>query len=537
MKRRLSRSAPAATLAPIPIERYNTNIITTNRIVTFSDIHADIHALIICLRDCAKVIRKKDGFEFNQLCPDDDLEALLNIDISDNDGYYKDDLNYEWIGEDTYVVIVGDMLDGYRSITKDISKIKGHEQHEYDQVEIKILRFINALNKLAISHNSKIFKLLGNHELKNILDVDFPLQYVPPYTLYVNGVDGKLKDYYRGYDRTKVFSVGNPGYKLLFEDGIGLLLKINNNIFVHATIEHKNFGIYEEINLRINNPNIDSITFNSIMLNISKQSQQLNGNGELWNRTWGDDKNIYERFKDTVNNKGKIMCDDVLNKIRRFLSDVPEPKPNAEDMRIIIGHCPQYHSSNMYIHITDSTGTTLGYEKPLNRTFTNLIDNDPIIETYTPPAVTGEYDIEQKLIFGITMECSHENNINDHLLYRVDVGVSRAFDFIGSEDESSTSIRNYIKNYYSRTPQILEINRNDIKIIKSNIINTRKHQPRPFLEDKIKNYNNPNLNTLDIGINKCVRPLSHLPRKKRRHIGGFYNKYQKYIHKLNNITK
>jgi len=30
----------------------------TNRIVTFSDIHGDLDALIVCLRDCANVIYK-----------------------------------------------------------------------------------------------------------------------------------------------------------------------------------------------------------------------------------------------------------------------------------------------------------------------------------------------------------------------------------------------------------------------------------------------------------------------------------------------
>jgi uncharacterized membrane protein len=42
---------------------YQTNIIDSNinNIYTFSDIHADIHALIIVLRDCAKVIKLCDN--------------------------------------------------------------------------------------------------------------------------------------------------------------------------------------------------------------------------------------------------------------------------------------------------------------------------------------------------------------------------------------------------------------------------------------------------------------------------------------------
>ena len=44
-------------------EPFKTEMIVeeNRRIIALSDIHADIQALIICLRDCAKVIRKKEG--------------------------------------------------------------------------------------------------------------------------------------------------------------------------------------------------------------------------------------------------------------------------------------------------------------------------------------------------------------------------------------------------------------------------------------------------------------------------------------------
>ena len=39
--------------------KWKTNIKSNNRIIALSDIHGDIHSLIIALRDCAKVIKKK----------------------------------------------------------------------------------------------------------------------------------------------------------------------------------------------------------------------------------------------------------------------------------------------------------------------------------------------------------------------------------------------------------------------------------------------------------------------------------------------
>ena len=83
-----------------------------NRIVVFSDIHGDIDALIVCLRDCAKVIRPRIAFNSNRE-RDPNLLRYLNMHI--NDTNYQRDLGYEWVENDTtYVVIIGDLLDPVR---------------------------------------------------------------------------------------------------------------------------------------------------------------------------------------------------------------------------------------------------------------------------------------------------------------------------------------------------------------------------------------------------------------------------------------
>ena len=59
---------------------FQTNIIKPNiKIIALSDIHGDIQSLIVCLRDCGRVIKKKSTF--NPDSYDLDMEAELNKDL------------------------------------------------------------------------------------------------------------------------------------------------------------------------------------------------------------------------------------------------------------------------------------------------------------------------------------------------------------------------------------------------------------------------------------------------------------------------
>ena len=478
----LSRASalPAAAAPPPPPPPppppappvYQTNIITENRIVAFSDIHADIHALIICLRDCAKVIRKRAVVPpFNQLCVDDDLERLLNIDISVADGVYIDDLNYEWVAENTYVVIVGDLLDGHRESTNPANNAPvnatGNQPHEYMQTEIKILRFINALNRQAVAHNSKIYKLLGNHEMMNILNIDDPSRYITRNTL-------AMPNYYRGFTRLNVFNVGNPGYTELFRDGCGLLLKINSNIFVHGKLLNKSYDWYhdknQELNFRINTHD----NFNNAIGDIKFQ------NSELWSRDW---------------DVGKVInCDAVRTNITTFVTPLGE----TNDIRVIVGHCPQMNATND--NLVFNTFSTPGY-------------TDRIIEQFIPPIYRGTQNVNRNMLAGITMDCP--KLVNDFHIYHVDVGTSRAFDDMNKYNlmndprfhgffNINRKAQYYNILFYARTPQILQITNEEprVSIIKSSIINTRKHQPRPYLEGKIR-AEILELDYLDTEENRC----------------------------------
>ena len=112
------------------------------RVIALSDIHADLEAFVVCLRDCAHVIKKQKGFPFSQDQPDSDLYYQLSLaNVHEPD--YAPDLHYQWVGGDSIVVVVGDLIDGARE--KDSAKkLNGVEEVSYyPQVEIKLLKFKN----------------------------------------------------------------------------------------------------------------------------------------------------------------------------------------------------------------------------------------------------------------------------------------------------------------------------------------------------------------------------------------------------------
>jgi len=78
----------------IPLFQTKYDDPSIENIYSIGDIHGDMMALIICLRDCAKVIKKREGMLFDSNTFDPDLHNLMIKPVSDPT--YKDDLNYEW---------------------------------------------------------------------------------------------------------------------------------------------------------------------------------------------------------------------------------------------------------------------------------------------------------------------------------------------------------------------------------------------------------------------------------------------------------
>ena len=490
------------------------------KIISFSDIHADIHSLIVALRDCGKVIRKRT--QFNQEKKDDELEKYLNVNLNnlidlneeEQQKKYPDDLGYEWIGKSTIVVIVGDILDGKRMNDKRMLIKRNNKmvlEHEYPQIELKILKFINALNAQAMNNTfkSRIFKLLGNHEVMN---------FASEAKNYIFNNDMTNLNYYNKMKRNSIFNYGRYGHKLLFKDGCWSILMINKYIFVHGQILEStskrsvkpDFNYYTKLNNDINSH--DSKLFYNAVTELSQASNSFSS--QLWKRDYGNSKKTSERYEKIIQKVGlntdenddkfknaeyeSDFCkNEVVFNFDKFLSGsglkldttsqtIPTKKYNSDDLIIVIGHCPQYIASESL--------------KEYATTINELAHEDKITQTFSGKTMNGKFDGDNNLIFGITMECplySHNDNWiksnpttqdnNKYKVYKVDVGSSRGFDEMQSFDwilknNSNLAEKNAL---FARTPQIILFEGNNVSIIKSQMKNTRIHQHREIYEKMI----------------------------------------------------
>ena len=555
-----------AAIEPNIIPQHSQQHFTTvyngfeGNVYSLSDIHGDIHSLIISLRDCAKVITKP-VFDISVLDPDIELNLSMDITNSDMDRY-DETFGYTWCGDNSMFVICGDIIDSCRSI--DNRNIKGCLRlnnnpvyypldkfplltcNQYPQIEIKLLRFINAINRNSLENGftGKIIKLLGNHDLINVIESNKPNYLYKPYAPEEDyGTEATESEpeipmrlnYYRNCNRRNVFNYPNIGFQLLFEGGCGLLVMINNSIFLHGQlIDNPIASLYNIILLNdlINDSTKDVnmgrianhwLNTDSDLFYIAFDIQSTTGEerGILQARKWSDPFLYNERINRIIHNcprdgyckcktSQQVFCDNnVINTLQIFMTPcspgqhdmffgVPDvlrkPTPNdVEKLRVVLGHTPQ-----------NITGTTVA------SSFENEISNDNVSTTF------GGYLFDNNKIdtsrdnttFGITGQCNKKSGA-DYYMYFVDVASSRAFDndilteslvvqpdvlqtplLIPLIDHNVRDRRDERLKYYTRTPQVLNINtthnRDTISIIKSKMKNTRTHLPRPAYEHYIR---------------------------------------------------
>ena len=527
--RPLNPNAPAFVpiAPPMPKPFYETNIIDPNiEVLSLSDIHGDMQSFMIAVRDLGNLIRKKKSpareddkifkdekekkqynlthyEDFSQNTYDDNMEQILNLNLNVDEDIYIPDLNYEWCGENKHLVICGDIIDPNRTMEclknkKLCSHLKDKDPKEYDnclknrpacsyypQIELKILMFINALNKQAIKSGGKIIKLLGNHELGNIFPS--PENHLANKYAFKKDLD-LTNNYYNNISRFDIFKFGQPGFKLLIEGGIGVLVKINNTIFVHGDLL-ETYKYYDNLNKFINDP--DKLTEEQWKSNLDLINLNNQFSSSLWVRMRGDDEDASKRATARMeknNNESVKFCKELVDSFTKFVGE--ELTDNVDDLKLVIGHCPQ-----QYISV---------YVQP-NVTYNDLIRSDTIKEVFGRTIYEGKPDFDRTdkrtKIFGITMECQIPKT-NLHRLHRVDIGMSRGMDAYtrwNSLDKTSPYWReyNFPKNLeeenqflYSKTPQILIINKDGtFEIAKSKMRNTRIHLPREEYEQYIVDKN------------------------------------------------
>ena len=427
-------------------------------IYAIGDLHGDITPLIICLRDCCNVIKKIKGIKYTQQQIDNDMENELSKHW--NDSSYKEDLNYEWIGGNSYVVICGDLINNSRN--------GGIKPFEYPFEEAKIFKFINAINEQAMKYCGKIFKIIGNHEFDSINGELLT-------NIHRDNMVTEMTKNYDGYkqnsiDRLHYFKKNNPGAELIAKDNVYLFVMIRDFIFTHGGISSDYFNVknLNELNKKYNKyiNNSEDTTFDYenrgnieyALTNIQyiDDTHKID-NGLVKDRYFGQhDEEI------PINDK----CKKLENIFNNFYCDLKKyGYTENQNFKLVVGHSTQ----NNYVNP----------KYTINATFDNKI-RDTIIDDII---VSNEFKSDS-IYYGKEKK---ENNININngisvscpingipTIYRLDIGMSRgAYNMQNNNDDG------YI---YSRTPQILKIiyNENDkpiISIIKSSLENTRIHVP------------------------------------------------------------
>ncbi len=165
-----------------------------NKIIAVGDIHGDFQIFIKVLQMC-KLINK----------------------------------NLEWIGGDTYLVQLGDTLDGKRPDT-----VYDDSSFLEESGEIEIIRLIIDLDAQAKNVKGRVISLIGNHEL---------------YPYYLENDKQFIRDYVKKRDieqfkrifktdRIKFLKPGGMGGSLLGRTR-PLILQLGEFIFVHGSITDK----------------------------------------------------------------------------------------------------------------------------------------------------------------------------------------------------------------------------------------------------------------------------------------------------------
>lgn len=196
------------------------------KILVIGDIHADYEALVYTL--------KKAGIINN---------------------------NLEWTGRKTYVVFIGDLVDGKNRI----GRWKGDS-------DLRVLRLINKLMMQAKIKGGEVIVLLGNHEIMNMRG-----------NLSYSGEKG-IKEFGGSEKRIEYF---NNDFKS-FAKKCYLVVKIGKWVFCHA-------GIIPEISLQYSIPKINSqfMKFLNNKMNTKEENLFLDiisgDEGILTTREFGND--------------------------------------------------------------------------------------------------------------------------------------------------------------------------------------------------------------------------------------------------------
>lgn len=236
-----------------------------------------------------------------------DCEKLINSLIS----LKVIDINFNWIAGDTVLVQLGDQIDSYR-------KHPNFVDNNYS--DLKVLFLFDILEKKAKEKGGKVYSLLGNHEIMNVMN---KMDYVAPsgFKEFETLCKGKFGGFCKSKDgremRKKAFERGNL-FATKFACERYSILKIGSNLFCHGDIVTelaKSYSI-KEVNLLIR----DWLLGKTIKKDFEKFITDVN-KSHLWSRKYS------VLPPDLKNSTACNGVDEVLNTYKVG--------------KIIVGHTPQ----------------------------------------------------------------------------------------------------------------------------------------------------------------------------------------------------
>jgi len=121
-----------------------------NRVIVIGDIHGDLDVVIKCLI-IAKCINN--------------IEVPETKDVLSMDAFFK---TLKWIGNDTYIVQLGDQIDRVRPQNWDNNEVTQDSAYKDEGSTLEIFYLFYYLDIIARKHNGRVFSIIGNHEIMNV---------------------------------------------------------------------------------------------------------------------------------------------------------------------------------------------------------------------------------------------------------------------------------------------------------------------------------------------------------------------------------
>lgn len=396
----------------------------THDIYVIGDVHGDFEVLRRCIEDCAQVAQ------------------FVWINEEKTKGKPK------WIGGNAYVVLCGDGLDRQRiGAYRDE---KGWGGGEYSDEEYDILLYLTILNRQAQKDGGRVFGILGNHEIMNVMQKDYS---------YASAVIRK--------NREEDMKVPNGRLtRLLAECCAYGVLQIGDWVFVHG-------GLLPSIINKVVDPDMPIDSTNNFFTRITEAAQYLLGHESARRKalkqqeklqhilkhvflpcSCGDGKGKDARASDSFlwndnlsAEDKKVDCDAVKDALKAFVPHIRALgySVNPDRLHICVGHSTQTYQQDGYVltHI--------------NR---KLSDRKRIV--LQGPAVhykqQGEKKEGEQKYLGINFQCQFEKDEDQFRVVRVDACMSRAFDFPAEFKQhlklGDVDFKRYL---FARQPQVLHV--------------------------------------------------------------------------------